>query len=636
MSTLVRLERDGEIAVIVIDNPPVNAGSLGVRQGLLVCIGQAAADPAILGMILIGAGKTFIAGSDLKEFGAPLADPQLPTIIAAIEDCAKPVVAALHGAAFGGGFELALGCDARVASAGTLVGLPEVTLGMIPGAGGTQRLPRLIGIAKAIELTCAGTRVEARQALELGLIDALAEGDLRASAIAQVRAMDGRKRRLRDLAPPADDADAIERAAQAALIAGRHRPPVQAAIVALRACASTPISQALQDERAAFQIFRMGGEAFALRHLFFAEKESLKLSEFEGCAARAVHGIAVIGAGTMGVGIALTALTAGFTVALLESDSSALASGLARLRDYFAQAVAGGTLTATAAAQQQSRLRAGTESALLDGVQLVIEAVVEELAVKRAVLHRVDALLPPGVILASNTSGLDLDAIAEATGRPQDVVGMHFFKPVDRMRLLEVVRGTYTAPEVLSTCFSVARRLGKLPLLCANVPGFIGQRIAAASRRQCEFMRDQGATPQQIDQALQAFGFASGQFTVIDSAGCEPVARDSNLMRRQFSPLEIQRRVLLAMANEAALLLAEGVSSRVGDIDLALVHGFGFPAWQGGPVFWACRQDLLALEQEQKQFLVGPVQGALGDIGLLRRLLPPDRLPPAMAVALVH
>lgn len=620
MSTLVRLEREDEIAVIVIDNPPVNAGSLGVRKGLLACITQAALDPAIQGIVLIGAGRNFIAGSDLKEFGLPLAEPQLPTVIAAIEDCAKPVVAALHGAVLGGGFELALGCDARVASADALVGLPEVTLGMLPGAGGTQRLPRLIGIAMAIELICAGTRLEARQALALGLIDALAEGQLRVSAVAQARAMVGSKCRLRDLAPPAADDEAVERATQAALAAGKHRPPVRAAIMSLRSCANTPIDQALLVERTAFQNFRLGGEAFALRHLFFAEKESLKQACFEGCTARTVRVIAVIGAETMGVDIALAALTGGFKVALLEMDTAVLAAGLTRLREHFAQAVANCTLTTEAATRQQSMLRAGSEFSLLEGVQLVIEAVVEDMAVKRAVLHRIDALLPPGVILASNTTGLDLDALAEATGRPQEVVGLHFFKPADRMRLLEVVRGAYTAPEVLATCFALARQLGKVPLLSANVPGFIGQRMAAASQRQCDVMLGKGVTPQQIADALQAFGFIESTLMATNSS--ERKAAPCALPA--LCSAQIQRRVLLALANEAALLLAQGVSSRVGDIDLALVHGFGFPAWEGGPVFWSCRQDPLALAHEQRQFLIGE---HLGDIGLLRRLLPPDRLP---------
>lgn len=692
MSTPVRMERDGDIAVIVIDNPPVNAGSLGVRQGILDCVNATAADPAVVGAVLIGAGKTFIAGSDLKEFGAPLADPQLPTVIAAIENCGKPVVAALHGAALGGGYELALGCDARVASPGTVVGLPEVTLGMIPGAGGTQRLPRVAGIANAIELICAGTRVEASRARQLGMIDAVAEGDLRAFAVSYARGLEGRKRRVRDLAPAAEEAATLQAAAQAALKAGRHRPQVAAAIAAVMAAASKPIDEALAAERAVFQKLRVGSEAFALRHLFFSEKESVKRPEFEGAEARPVLRIAVIGAGTMGTGIALAALAGGLSVVLLEQDQAALERGVARMREHYAQRVASGKMKAIEAAQQQSLLRAGTDDALLDGVQLVIEAVFEDLAVKRAVLHRIDALLPPGVILASNTSYLDLDAITDATDRPQDVVGLHFFSPANVMRLLEVVRGAYTSPEVLSTCFALARRLGKLPILTGNAFGFIGNRIYAAYRRQCEFMLEEGALPEQIDQAVEAFGFAMGPFAVADLSGLdiawrmrqaqaaardpraryvaiadrlceqnrlgrktgagyyryseagkrgvpdhavtmliEECSREKGIVRRTFSELEIQRRLLLTMANEAALLLAEGVTTRVSDIDLVMVNGFGFPKWEGGPIFWACRQDPATLEQEQGRLLAASGIGfPKGELGVLRRLLPRDRIPAAL------
>lgn len=692
MSTPVRLERDGDIAVIVIDNPPVNAGSLAVRQGILACIKELAADPTIMGTVLIGAGKTFIAGSDLKEFGAPIEEPQLPAVIAALENCRKPVVAALHGAALGGGYELSLGCDARVASPGTIVGLPEVTLGMIPGAGGTQRLPRLVGIANAIGLICAGTRVEAARALEMGMIDAVANGDLRTFAVSYARGMEGRRCRVRDIPPPSEDAATIREATQAALKAGRHRPQVAAAIKAVIASSSTPIDEALAAEREVFQKLRVGSEAFALRHLFFSEKESVKRPEFEGATARQVERIAVIGAGTMGTGIALAALAGGFSVVLLEQDQAALERGVARMREHYAQRVAGGKMKTEDAEQQKALLRAGTDDALLDGVQLVIEAVFEDLAVKRAVLHRIDALLPPGVILASNTSYLDLDAIADATDRPQDVVGLHFFSPANVMRLLEVVRGAYTSPEVLATCFAVARRLGKLPILTGNAFGFIGNRIYAAYRRQCEFMLEEGALPEQIDKAMEAYGFAMGPFAVADLSGLdiawrmrqaqaasrdpearyvaipdrlcemnrlgrktgtgyyrydeagkrgvpdpavieliENVSREKGIVRYPFSKEEVQSRLLLTMANEAALLLAEGVTTRVSDIDLVMVNGFGFPKWEGGPVFWACRQDPVLLEQEQNKLVAISGKGFVkGELGVLRRMLPHDRIPASL------
>ncbi|OWW22751.1 3-hydroxyacyl-CoA dehydrogenase NAD-binding domain-containing protein, partial [Noviherbaspirillum denitrificans] len=521
MNSLVRMERDGDIAVIVIDNPPVNAGSLGVRQGILACIRQIDTDPAVAGAVIIGGGKTFIAGSDLKEFGKPIEEPQLPVVIAAIEQCSKPVVAALHGAALGGGYELSLGCDARVAAPGTVVGLPEVTLGMIPGAGGTQRLPRLTGIAKAIGLICAGTRVEAAKAQQLGMVDAVAEGDLREFAVKYARRMEARKRPVRDRLPPADDATAIQEAAEAALKAGRNRPQVAAAIAAVMSVATTPIDEALAAEREVFQKMRVGNEAFALRHLFFSERESHKHPELEGASARSVHKIAVIGAGTMGTGIALAALAGGFEVVLLEQEADALQRGLARIEEHYAQRIAAGKMKMAEAQEQQARLSAGIEDTLLDGVQLVIEAVFEDLSVKRIVMRRIESLLPPGVILASNTSYLDLDAIAEATHRPQDVVGLHFFSPANVMRLLEVVRGAYTSPDVLATCFDVARRLGKLPILTGNAFGFIGNRIYAAYRRQCEFMLEEGALPEQVDAAVEAFGFAMGPFAVADLSGLD-------------------------------------------------------------------------------------------------------------------
>ena len=689
MSSLVRLEKDGDIAVIIIDNPPVNAGSLGVRQGILACIREFESDPALKGAVLIGGGKTFIAGSDLKEFGKPLEEPQLPGIIAAIECCPKPFVAALHGAALGGGYELALGCDARVALPGTVVGLPEVTLGMIPGAGGTQRLPRLTGISKAIGLVCAGTRVEASKAQKLGMIDAVAEGDLRTFAVDYARRMEGRKRLVRDMEPKVEESAAIQEAAQAALKAGRNRPQVAAAIEAVKASATLPIDDALASERAAFQQMRVGSEAFALRHLFFSERESLKHPEFEGASARPVQRIAVIGAGTMGTGIALAALAGGFDVVLLEQDAAALDRGMTRIDEHYAQRVATGKMKAEDAEKQKAALRSGTDDCLLEGAQLVIEAVFEDLSVKRSVLRRVESVMAPGVILATNTSYLDLDAIAEGTHRPQDVVGMHFFSPANVMRLLEVVRGAYTSPDVLATCFEVARRLGKLPILTGNAFGFIGNRIYAAYRRQCEFMLEEGALPEQIDAALEAFGFAMGPFAVADLSGldiawrmrqanaatrnpearyveipdrlCEmnrlgrktgagyyrydnpnkrgiadPVvtelieqaSRDKGITRRAFTTEEIQRRVLLTMANEAALLLAEGVTTRVCDIDLVMVNGFGFPKWEGGPVFWACRQDPAQLEQEQDKLIAASGKGyGKGDLGMLRRLLPRDRIP---------
>jgi 3-hydroxyacyl-CoA dehydrogenase len=647
----VRVERDGDIAVVVIDNPPINAGSAAVREGLLDAVQRLASDATSNGAVLIGAGSTFIAGSDLREFGQPLAEPQLPAVIAAIEGCSKPVVAALHGAALGGGFELALGCDARVAAPGTVVGLPEVTLGIIPGAGGTQRLPRLVGVPRAIEMICSGERLSAAAALEAGIVDAIAEGDLRAAAVAHARSLAGRKQRLRERGVPAADAAAIDAAAQAALKAGKHRPAVKAAIDAVIESAHVPIDEALADERAVFQRLRVSREAFALRHQFFAERDSAKHPSLEGAVPRAVQRVAVIGAGTMGSGIAIAGLESGFDVLLLEQNAAALERGATRIHEHFAGRVNSGKLKASAAAAAEARLRASLDWSLLAEADLVIEAVFEELGVKRQVFERIDAQARPGAVLASNTSYLDLDAIAAATRRPQDVIGLHFFSPANVMKLLEVVRGKASAPEALATGLALGKKLKKTALLTGNAFGFIGNRIYSAYRRQCEFMVEEGASPEQVDAALQRFGFAMGPFAVADLSGldiawrmrqaqaatrdpstryvhipdrlCEagrlgrktgagyyaypasakgpqvdPAVQavieqcraDLGLVARSFDDGEIVRRAMLAIVNEAALLLAEGVAERATDVDVALVNGYGFPRWEGGPVFWAREQ----------------------------------------------
>ncbi|WP_395453726.1 3-hydroxyacyl-CoA dehydrogenase NAD-binding domain-containing protein (plasmid) [Azospirillum melinis] len=649
----VRLERDGGVAVIVIDNPPVNAGSAAVRRGLLDAVATVAADPDLEAAVLIGAGKTFIAGSDLREFGQPLEEPQLPAVIAAIEACAKPVVAALHGAALGGGFELALGCDARVAAPGTRVGLPEVTLGMIPGAGGTQRLPRLVGVSTAIGLICEGRRVAAADALALGLVDMVVKAQsLRASAVAHARGLAGAKNRVADRPVPPEPAERIEAAASAALRAGRGRPPVVEAIRAVRAAAGRPLDEALAEERAVFQRLRLETEAFARRHLFFAERDSARLPGLVGVAARRLERIGVIGAGTMGTGIVIAALGAGLPVTLLERDAQALESGMARLRDHYARRVDGGKMSAGEAGKRLAALDPTTDMVALATTDLVIEAVFEDLPVKQDLFRRLDAVLAPGTVLASNTSYLDLDAIAAATGRPQDVVGLHFFSPANVMRLLEVVRGAKTAPDALATGLALAKRLGKLPVVAGNAFGFIGNRIYAAYRRQCEFLIEEGALPADVDAALERFGFAMGPFAVADLSGLDiawrmrrqqaatrdPAARyveipdrlceagrfgrktgagyyrypsgakrgepdpevtalieaasaAKGIARAAVSDGEIVTRVLLTMVNEAACLLSEGVAARASDIDLVLVNGYGFPAWEGGPLFWAGRQD---------------------------------------------
>lgn len=662
MSTCVRLEREGDVALIVIDNPPINAGSSEVRCGLMKAVEELQSDPALRAGVIIGAGTTFMAGSDLKEFGLPLAEPQLPAVIRAIECCGKPVVAALHGAALGGGFELALGCDARVALPGTVVGLPEVTLGILPGAGGTQRLPRLIGIPAAIDLICSGTRVGADEAKSLGMIDAVAEGDLRAAAIAHARSLGNTKALIRDRTVPPSVADLIERAGVAALRKGRQRPAVKAAIDAVKSSALLPFDEALAQERSVFQTLRLSREARALRHQFFAEREAAKQPALSGSKVRDVLRVAVIGAGTMGSGIAISLLDAGLKVLLLEQDDAALQRGIARIADHYNGRAKTGKLSEAKVAESLSRLVGSIDWFGLSEADLVIEAVFEELGVKQSVFKRIDALARPGAVLASNTSYLDLDAIAAVTARPQDVIGLHFFSPANVMRLVEVVRGAGSAPDALLTGLDVTRRMRKLPVLTGNAFGFIGNRIYSAYRRQCEFLIEEGAYPEDVDKALEDFGFAMGPFAVADMSGldiawrmrqsqaaqrdpkaryvripdhlCEagrlgrkagsgyysygtdgkqrmpdPAVRQiideerstKGMLVRSISADEIQRRALLAMVNEAALLLGEGVAQRASDVDVVLVNGYGFPRWEGGIVFWAHERGRQALEKDMDE-----------------------------------
>ena len=680
MSEYISIQRNGNVALVYINNPPVNAGSLAVRRGILEAIELVEHDSALIGAVLIGAGKTFIAGSDLKEFGAPLEEPQLPSVIKAIERCSKPVIAAIHGSALGGGLELALGCDARVAAIDSMVGLPEVTLGMIPGAGGTQRLPRLVGIPKSIELICAGTRLKAEEAHRLGIIDAISIGNLADFAVDYLRTL-GSKRQVLALSTPAAETQDIEAAAAAALKAGRHRPQVIAAIDAIKSAASTPADLALAEERRIFQDLRLSNDAFALRHLFFAERQSSKRLELDGVPGAEVNCVAVIGAGTMGCGITLALLQAGLEVILLEQNPTALQTGQERIAQEYQRRVAKGRLSQASAYDALARLNPTVDWAQLSAAQFVIEAVFEDLQVKQELLRKVEPLLRDGAIFATNTSYLDIDQIAEAAQKPQQVIGMHFFSPANVMRLVEVISGMYSAPAAVSTGFALARRLGKLPIVANNAFGFIGNRLYAAYRQQCEYMLEEGALPSQIDQAMESFGMAMGPFAVADLSGldiawrmrkarahlrsegerycripdllCEQgrlgrktqggyysydergnrqeaeevnslilqESRSKGFTRQAFTQQQIIERALLTIANEAALLLAEGVTTRATDIDLVMVNGFGFPKWEGGPGFWAANQPLSKLNAQQSN--LAKVSGStfkMGDLAVFHYL----------------
>lgn len=644
----VRLRFEDDIAVLVIDNPPVNAGSRAVREALLDRLGDLAGSAAT-GVVIIGAGRTFVAGSDIREFGAPLEEPQLPAVIAAIEALPIPVVVAIHGAALGGGFELALGCDARVASADAVVGLPEVKLGMVPGAGGTQRLVRLVNVAKAIDLVCSGQRVPAPEALALGLVDVLADGDLLAAALAHARSLGTTKRRLGEAPVLSSSETEIAAAADKAVRRGRQRPNVVEAISLLRDANSAPFATMLARERAAFQQLRSSDEAAALRHLFFAEREAGRVDGLAGVAPLPIHTVGVVGAGTMGAGIAVCLLNAGLTVRLIEQDEPSLSRGVDRIEQTLAADVASGRCSTNQGASRRAALTGSIALADLRDCDLIIEAAFEDLAIKQDLFARLDAVARPDAVLATNTSYLDIAAIAAATQRPASVIGLHFFSPANVMKLLEVVRTPQTSDQALLTGLKLARQIGKIAVVSALGEGFIGNRIYSAYRRQCEFMVEEGATPQQVDAALEAFGFAMGPFAVSDLSGldiawktrqrlaatrdpreryvtipdrlCEAgrlgrkagagwyrydergqrhvdpavatliEANSAVAVRRAFHAEEIQRRALAAIVNEAKLVLQDGVAQRAGDIDVALVHGYGFPAWEGGPLYWHARHD---------------------------------------------
>ena len=657
MTARVLLERDGDVAVVVIDNPPINAGSAKVRRKLLEAIDSVARDDGIVAAVLIGAGTTFIAGSDIREFGQPLAEPQLPAVIGAIEACSKPFVAALHGAALGGGFELALGCDARVAAAGTLVGLPEVTLGIIPGAGGTQRLPRLVGVPRAIQMVCSGERVSSAAALAAGLIDEEVNDDLRRAAVSRARTLVGTKNRLRDRTVPLASEAEVAAAGAAALKAGKNRPAVQAAIEAVTASSRLPIDDALADERAVFQQLRVSREAAALRHQFFAERESAKHPALESLTPRKVDHIAVIGAGTMGSGIAIAALDAGYEVLLLEQDGAALERGANRIHEHYASRVRSGKMKTSVAADREARLRSSLDWDALASADLVIEAVFEELEAKKQVFKRIDAVAKAGAILASNTSYLDLDEIASVTKRPQDVIGMHYFSPANIMKLLEVVRGAKTAKDVLATVMKIGKQTGKVPVVSGVGPGFIGNRMLRQRGLQAEALVLDGADPATIDKLMYDFGFPMGPFQMMDVVGMDVIKDlpgqlsirgamfnagrlgqkgvggfynyDANRNQspspeaaevvegfrkakgataRPVSDEEIMDRSLLLVINEGAKILEEGIAIRSSDIDTIWLNGYGWPVYRGGPMYYADQLGLKNVVAKLKQY-----QAKLGD-----------------------
>lgn len=646
INDVISLETVGQVGLIAIDNPPVNASSQAVRQGLVDAVAAANADDAIAVIALYAKGRTFVAGADIREFGKPPLDPALPDTIAAIEASKKPVIAAPHGTALGGGLEICMGAHARVGVAGLRLGLPEVNLGLLPGASGTQRGPRLMGMAHTLDMALSGRMVPGDEALAFGLIDRLEDGAPREVALAGAQAvLDGTlaPRRSSTLGAALDTA-ALEAAETMVAKKMKHHPAARACIEAVRRAAG-PFDAGMAFERQSFVDALSDPASQGMRHAFFAERAVGKIPE-AGAAPRPVGKIGVIGGGTMGSGIATAALTAGLEVRLIEVAQDGLDRGTGAIARNFEGAVKRGKMSAEARDAALARLTPSLAMEDLADADLVIEAVFENMEVKRDIFTRLDTICKPGAVLASNTSYLDVNRIAAATRRPEDVIGLHFFSPANLMRLLEVVVADRTAPDVVATGFALAKKMRKVAVRAGVCDGFIGNRILAHYNKTAGYLVEDGATPAQVDDALEAFGFAMGPFKVGDLAGldigwanrkrmapdrpaeeryvrihdliCEdgmfgrktgagfylyddapirpnPRALDiigaeraaKGITPRIFSDDEIVQRYMTAMISEAARVVEEGIALRPIDVDAVFLFGYGFPRFRGGPLHYA-------------------------------------------------
>ena len=648
----VDLRRDGTIALVTVDNPPVNALKREVRAGLVTALRQARDENPVKAVVIACAGRTFFAGADITEFGKPPLAPGLHDVIAAIEAMQKPVVAALHGTALGGGFELALACHFRVAVAGARVGLPEVKLGLLPGAGGTQRLPRLIGPEKALKMIVTGEPIAAPEALADGIIGEIVEGELTPAAIAFARraVADGRPLKLvrdrEDKLIGEGFADAAEMLTRR--LRGRDAPA--ACVEAVRNAIVVPFEEGLKREGELFRQLLAGDQSKAQRHIFFAEREAAKVPDMpEAAKPRPVASGAVIGAGTMGGGIAMCFANAGIPVTIVETGRDLLQKGLDRVAANYRATVARGGLTADEMDRRIKLIHGVTEFDAVSSADVVIEAVFEEMDLKKRVFADLDRVAKAGSVLATNTSTLDVDEIARATARPQDVLGTHFFSPANVMRLLEVVRGAATAPDALAAAVALGRRIGKVPVTVGVCYGFVGNRMLARRSVEAERLLLEGALPQEVDAAVTDFGFPMGPFAMADMAGldvgwrirkgrgerneiedtlCEAghfgqktgkgyfrynagsrtplpdpeveriildASSRAGVARRAITQEETVERMIFPMINEGARILEAGVATRPSDIDVIWVYGYGWPVWRGGPMYYADRLGLTHL-----------------------------------------
>ncbi len=658
MSDLVQLTKDNDIAIITVNNPPVNALSPGVPEGIQEAIEQIDKDPSVKAAVLIGGGKTFIAGADIAEFGKITSGKRqggvgLVPILARMEDCTKPVVVAIHGQAFGGGLETAMAGHYRVAAPSAVVGQPEVNLGLIPGAAGTQRLPRLAGVAKALEMCTDGKPIKAKDALAAGIVDRLIEGDLLAGAVAFAREVAGKpipktRERNEKLGTAEQNAPIFAAARDAARKKARGLMAPMAAIDAVEAATKLPFDQGVEFERKLFTDCLFSDQSKALIHVFFGERQVAKIPDVpKDTLTIPVNTAAVIGAGTMGGGIAMNFANAGIPVLLKETDQAALDRGINTIRKNYDNTMKKGRLTQQQVDERMSLIKPTLTYDGFESVDMVIEAVFEGMALKKQIFGDLDKICKKGAILASNTSTLSIDEIASATSRPEAVIGTHFFSPANVMRLLELVRGKATSKSVIATCMQLAKKLGKVGVLVGNCRGFVGNRMFGPYRREAQFMMEEGSTVEAIDKAMYDYGMAMGPLAVGDLAGLDvgwrirkefkhlekpgerqPLSEDklcemgrygqktgagwykydenrraivdpeveanvrkwaaeAGIKQHAISKEEIVDRLLYALVNEGARILEEGYALRAVDIDIIYLTGYGFPAHRGGPMWYA-------------------------------------------------
>jgi len=658
----VRTQREGDVLVVTLDHPPVNALNVDVRRGLLDAVQQAQVDTQVRAVLLVGAGRAFIAGADIREFGKPPMPPSLPEVCNGIEACSKPVIAAIHGPALGGGLEIAMSAHYRLALSDARLGLPEVQLGLLPGSGGTQRAPRLMGLRPAVELMLSGRHMGGKEAHSTGLVDRLAEGgDVRAAGLAyaaELLASGAGVRRTRDVDTlfqnKAESLATLEalRSETAKKSRGLFSP--LKVIEAVQAGLDLPFDDALKFERQLFLQCIDSPQRAGLIHAFFAEREVVKVPEVKAAQPRPLTSVGVVGGGTMGAGIAVSVLDAGLPVTMVERDVDSIARGRANVEKVYDGLVTKGRMTPEAKAAVMARFHGSTQYAALASVDLVIEAVFEDLAVKQAVFVELDRVCKPGAVLATNTSYLDIDAIAASISRPQDVIGLHFFSPANIMKLLEIVVPAKVAPDVVTTAFELGKKLKKVAVRAGVCDGFIGNRILAVYRAAADHMMEDGASPYEIDTAVREFGYPMGPYQVSDLAGGDigwatrkrraptrdPKARyvqiadriceqgwfgqktgrgyylypqgarigqpdpevltivDTERQRagvipRSFTPEDIMRRYMVAMINEGANVVDQGIALRPLDVDVTFMYGYGFPRHRGGPMKYA---DMVGLD----------------------------------------